>query len=473
METTMKKSLFGSKRFYGKALAISIPIMLQQLIQSLVSLIDNFMVSGLGDVSMSGVNVAGQVLFVFFVYLNAICMSGGIFMTQFFGANDAQGMKQSFRFKLVMGFAAFIPFLLVCIVFPRQVLSLMLIGNSQADQILDEGVRYIRIMFFMGLPMTVSMCIASSLRDLGRVKTPLVVTIIATLTNTLFNYLLIYGNFGFPRLGVRGAAIATVIARLVEVAVFIVIYLRAKPDFAVKFRRIFAIDGKLFHKILKKSSLVLFCEMVWVISETITTAIYNGRGGADVVSGMSSSFAIANLFFVAFGGIYSATGIIIGKTLGQGELEKARQQKTWLLSGSAVFGVMMTFLGLATTFIVPLVFGKLSENAVGICKSMVIMMSLFMPVWVYINAQQAVARAGGDTAMGAYVDSTITIFVMLPMLFLIGALTDVGPVMMYLFIKLLDIAKVIVFHFWLKKERWLKNIAEENKTLSETQAEPA
>ena len=100
-------------------------------------------------------------------------------------------------------------------------------------------------------------------------------------------------------------------------------------------------------------------------------------------------------------------------------------------------------------------------------------MSLFMPVWVYINAQQAVARAGGDTAMGAYVDSTITIFVMLPMLFLIGALTDVGPVMMYLFIKLLDIAKVIVFHFWLKKERWLKNIAEENKTLSETQAEPA
>lgn len=135
-----KNRLFGTGRFYKSALTIAVPIMLQALIQSLVSLVDNFMVSGLGDISMSGVNVAGQVLFVFFVYLNAICMTGGIFMTQFFGANDPEGMKQAFRFKLAMGLAAFIPFILVCIVFPRQVLSLMLIGNTQAEAILDEGV---------------------------------------------------------------------------------------------------------------------------------------------------------------------------------------------------------------------------------------------------------------------------------------------------------------------------------------------
>ena len=105
--------LFGTGRFYKSALTIAVPIMLQALIQSLVSLVDNFMVSGLGDICMSGVNVAGQVLFVFFVYLNAICMTGGIFMTQFFGAKDPDGMKQAFRFKLAMGLAAFIPFFLV------------------------------------------------------------------------------------------------------------------------------------------------------------------------------------------------------------------------------------------------------------------------------------------------------------------------------------------------------------------------
>ena len=456
--TIVRKGLFGPGPFYKSALAIAVPIMLQSLIQSMVSLIDNFMVSGLGDVCMSGVNVAGQVLFVFMVFLNAICMSGGIFMTQFFGAKDPAGMGQAFRFKLAAGMAAFIPYFLVTLVFPRQVLSLMLIGNTQAELILDEAVQYIRIMFWNGIPMTVSVCIASSLRDLGQVKTPLVVTVIATLTNTLFNWLLIYGNLGFPRLGVRGAALATVIARVLELALFAVIYVRARPDFAVRPAELFRIDGRLFREILKASALVLFCEMVWVMSETVTTALYNGRGGADVVSGMASSFAIANLYFVAFGGVYTATGVILGKTLGEGNLEKARQEKTWLLSGSAVFGVLMMFFGFATTLIVPLVFGRLSDSAIDICRRMVFLMSLLMPVWVYMNTQQAVARAGGDTKMGAYTDAGLTLFVMTPVVFLLAIFTDVGPVFMYCGVKLVDVVKMVIFHFWLKKEYWLKNL---------------
>lgn len=458
-----KNRLFGTGSFYKNTLSIAIPIMLQSLIQSLVSLVDNFMVSGLGDISMSGVNVAGQVLFVFFVYLNAICMAGGIFMTQYFGAKDPEGMKHAFRFKLLMGFVAFIPFVLVCLVFPRQVLSMMLIGNTDASLILDQGVSYIRIAFFMGLPMTISMCIASSLRDMGKVKIPLVVTIVATLTNTLFNWLLIYGNLGFPRLEVRGAAIATVIARTLEFLIFIVIYIKLRPDFAVSVSGAFRIKGKIFFGMLRKGALVLFCEMVWVFSETVTTAIYNGRGGADVVSGMASSFTIANLFFVAFGGIYSATGVVLGKTLGMGELEKARKEKTWLLSGSAVFGFMMTLFGFVTVLLIPVVFGRLSDGAQHICRNMVILMSFFMPVWVYMNAQMAVARSGGDTAMGAIADALITIFVMLPLIFILGFFTNIGPVAMYMGIKLLDIVKVIAFHIWLKKERWLKNLAKKEE----------
>lgn len=456
-----KNTLFAPLSFYRAAFSIALPIMLQQLIQNLVSLIDNFMVSGLGDVSMSGVNVAGQVLFVFMVFINTICMSGGIFMTQFFGAKNSEGMQQAFRFKLIMGLSAFIPYTLVCLVFPRQVLSLMLIGNTQADMILDQAVKYIRIMFLMGIPMTISMCIASSLRDLGQVKAPLVVTIIATITNTLFNYLLIYGNLGFPRLEVRGAAIATVIARCLELVIFIIIYIKKKPQFAFNILSFFKIDGKLFREMLKKGAFVLFCEMVWVLSETLTTAIYNGRGGADVVSGMASSFSIANLFFVAFGGIYTTTGVIMGKTLGEGNLEKARQQKTWLLSGAAVFGFAMMFFGFSTTFIIPLVFGKLSQNAITICRQMVILMSFFMPVWVYMNTQQAVARAGGDTAMGAYTDASLTIVIMVPMVLLLGIFTSIGPVMMYFLVKILDLVKVTVFHFWLKRERWLKNLTKQ------------
>ena len=459
-----KKNLFGPGQFYKNALTIAIPIMLQQLIQNMVSLIDNFMVSGLGDISMSGVNVAGQVLFVFMVYINAICMTGGIFLTQFYGAKDREGMQQAFRFKLIMGLVAAIPYFLVCIVFPRNVLALMLIGNTQAEMILDEAVSYIRIMFLIGIPMTVSMCIASSLRDMGKVRAPLIVTIIATLTNTAFNWMLIYGHMGLPMMGVRGAAYATVIARGLELIIFLGIYIREKPDFAVSLGSLFKVAREQFKKTLKKGASILFCEMTWVLSETITTAIYNGRGGADVVSGMASSFAIANLFFIAFGGIYSATGVIIGKTLGEGKLKEARQQKTWILSGAAVFGLLMMVFGFVTTLLVPVVFGRLSDNAISICRNMVVLMSFFMPVWVYMNGQQAVARAGGDTAMGAYTDATITIFLMLPLVFSLGLLTGIGPVMMYMCVKLLDFLKLIVFHIWLKKERWLKNLTVKSAT---------
>ena len=452
------RRLFGPGAFYKSTLAIAVPIMLQQLIQSLVSLVDNFMVAGLGDVSMSGVNVAGQILFVFMVFLNTVCMTGGIFMTQFFGAGDGEGMGQAFRFKLVMGLAAFVPYFLVTIVFPRAVMSLMLIGNTQADLILNEAVKYMHIMFLMGIPYTISVCIATSLRDMGQVKIPLYVTMAAMLTNAVLNWILIYGHFGFPRMGVRGAAYATVIARAFEFILFIVVYSRLKPAFMIRLADFFKINGRLFRETLKKGALILFCEMVWVFSETITTAVYNGRGGADVVSGMAAGFSIANLLFVAFGGIYSATGVILGKSLGAGKLEKARTEKTWLLSGAAVFGLFVMLFGFGTTLIVPVVYGRLSASAVKICRDMVTLIAILMPFWLYMNTQQAIARAGGDTAMGFYVDGLLTLFVMIPMVLLLGKYTLIGPVMMYACVKVIDLMKVVIFHFWLKRERWLKNL---------------
>ena len=212
--TTIRDKYIGPGKFYISALSIAVPIMLQQLIQSMVSLVDNFMVSGLGDVAMSGVNVAGQVIFIFMVYVNTICMAGGIFMTQFFGAKDKNGMGQAFRFKIIMGMLAFIPYYMVCRVFPRQILSLMLIGNSQADAILNQAVSYMGILFFVGLPMTLSVCIASSLRDLGKVRIPLVITVIATLINTCLNWVLIYGHLGLPAYGVKGAAYAVYLCKI-------------------------------------------------------------------------------------------------------------------------------------------------------------------------------------------------------------------------------------------------------------------
>lgn len=452
-----KHRLFGPASFYRSALAIALPIMAQSLIQNMVSLIDNFMVSGLGDVKMSGVNIAGQILFVFMVLTNAICAAGGIFLTQYYGAKEKHGMQQALCFKIIVTGAAFFIYITVSMILPRQVLSLMVIGNTQAGLILDQGVQYMFLMGFVGLPMVISSILASSLREIGQVKAPLYISVAATLVNTFFNWIFIYGNLGAPRLEVRGAAIATIIARSIEMLIYLIYVAKTRPPFLITLQTICNIDGKLFRDILKKGGMVIFSELIWVVSETVTTAVYNGRGGADVVSGMSSSFAIANLYFVAFGGVYTATGVIIGKLLGEGRLEEARQQKTWLFSGSVIFGIGVCFFGLATTLLIPLVFGSLSLAAQKICRDMVTFMALFMPLWVFNNTEFAVSRAGGDTEMGMFIDGGGTLLT-IPTIFLLALLTPIGPVAMYIVVKCIDILKVIAAYIWLKKERWVRNL---------------
>ena len=437
---------------------IGIPVMLQALIQSLVSLVDNFMVAGLGDVKMSGVSVAGQILFVFMVLSNAICAAGGIYMTQFSGAKNKAGMRQALRFKFYLLGSFIAVYLLVCLVFPRQILSMMVVGNTEAEAILDAGEEYMRLMGFMGIPFCVSLVLATSMREIGQVRAPLIISVIGTLVNCALNWVLIYGNLGAPRLEVRGAAYATIIARLVEMALYILFVVRYPQPFLEKHSEKLRTDWKLFGSILRRGWLMLFSELLWVISETVTTAVYNGRGGADVVSGMSAGWAIVNLLFVSFGGINTATSVIIGKTLGEGQLDEARNQKTWMLSAAVVFGLFMTLMGAMVTLLTPLVFGHLSQVAQGICRDLVLLVSLYMPLWIYTNVQFSVARAGGDTVMGAVVDGGVTLLVVIPGILLLARLTDWGPVLMYGVLKLTDFVKIIIAHLWLKKEKWVKNL---------------
>ena len=463
MRTTVqlqRKKYFGSASFYKRVLFIALPVMAQQLIQNMVSLIDNFMVSGLGDVKMSGVNITGQILFIFMVLMNTVCMSGGIFMTQYSGANDKDGMKQAFCFKLIFGFLATIAYSVVCFCFNRRVLSLMVIGNSQASEILDVASQYMFLMGFMGIPMMISSSISSSLREIGRVKVPLVISVIATLINTFLNFVLIYGNLGAPRLEVRGAAYATLIARAIELCLFVGYVFVKNPPFRIHVADFFRVNIKLICEILKKGSMILFSEMLWVLSETVTTALYNGRGGADVVSGMAASFAIANLFFVSFGGITTSTGVIIGQTLGQGKLDEAREQKRYLLSAAVVFGCFMGIVGFGTLGLVPIVFRNLSAAAQHITNMMVALMAGLMPFWVYVNTQFAVSRAGGDTALGMWVDGIVNLCIVLPGMFIMAFFTNLGPVAMYGIIKSSDIVKITIAHIRLKQEKWVNNLAE-------------
>ena len=362
-KTTQLNIYFGSAQFYRRALSIALPVMAQLLVQNFVSLIDNFMVAGLGDIKMAGVNTAGMIIFVFLILVNTLCSAGGIFMSQFNGAKDAEGMQQSLRFKLLLTGIAGLLFTVIGLIAPRGLFGLMLTVNTDAQLIIDQTVRYSRAVAFSGILMVFSQSIASSLREIEIVRPPLVISIIATLVNTFFNWVFIYGNLGAPRLEVEGAGIATVIARAVELILFIVYILIKKPPFLFNIFELFHIKARLFGIIIKKSTMILYSELTWTLAETVSTALYNTRGGAEVVSGMAGGFAVANLFFICFSGIVTATSVIVGQELGAGRLAEAKKYKNWILVGSTVFGLIFMVAGFSTVLLIPFVFKNLSANS--------------------------------------------------------------------------------------------------------------
>jgi len=454
---------FGPWSFYKEALGIVVPVMLQLLITSLISLVDNFMVAGLGDVKMAAVNVANQINFVYIVIVNAVCMAGGIFLSQHRGAADDEGMRQSLRFKILAALFFSVLHSALCLLCPEALIRVMLGGNSQGDEIVREGARFLRLVTPSFAPIAVASAVSSSYRDVGRTRIPLAISTSAAAVCTVLNWLLIYGAAGAPRLEVAGAAAATDVARLVEAATFLVSLSAVKPPFAFKPRKFLDVDAGLFKRILSRSVMMLFSETAWVISETVVTAIYNGRGGAETVAGMAAGWTIANIFFTAYWAVITATSVIIGSTLGADKLEEAREKGRWILYGAMVFGLAVGAVAATSTFLIPLVFGNLSPGARHVTRGLILVISAYVPLWTLLNAQFALSRAGGDTAMGVWVDVGVTYVLFIPAAFAMAAWTSLGPVALFGIAKFSDIGKACVAFWWLAKEKWVVNLAEKDR----------
>jgi putative MATE family efflux protein len=433
--------------------------MLQQLIMSMVSLIDNFMVAGLGDISMAAVNVANQINFIHIVIINTICGAGGIYLAQFRGAGDADGMRHAYRFKVIFAAAASVIYFVLCWTIPEKMIAMMTMGNAAQKEIIAIGQGYIRLASFTLFPLAFSSCIGSSFREIGLPKIPLVISAAATLVNTIGNWFLIYGNLGAPRLEVSGAAAATIIARAVELAAFAVYISRCKPPFYTELRRILHINKKLVRDILGKSGMMFLSEFSWISSETIMTALYNGRGGAEVVAGMAAGWTIANIFFLLFGGIWTTSAVLVGGSLGAGKLDEARKRAAWIKSGSLAAGIIIGILGAgAAAVLIPLVFTNLTAGARNISLGLVYTILVYLPIWALLNAMFAISRSGGDTAMGMYTDVSVNTTLFVPGAFILALFTSLDPVTMFAILKITDIIKIFIARHFLNKERWVRNL---------------
>jgi putative MATE family efflux protein len=450
---------FGPLSFYREALKIALPVMLQQFIMSMVSLIDNFMVAGLGDISMAAVNVTNQINFIFIVIINTVCQAGGIYIAQFRGADDSNGMKHAYRFKVIFALIAAGLYFTLCRTIPDKMIAMMTTGNAAQSEIVTVGSGYLRLVSWTLFPIAISMAIGTSFREIARPKAPLFISAAATLVNTIGNWILIYGNLGAPMLETAGAAYATVIARIFELAVFLVYTASVKAPFFVGLLKLFDIHKKLAAEILAKSGMIFVSEFSWVSSETIMTAMYNRRGGAEVVAGMAAGWTIANIFFLLFGGIWTASGVLVGGALGANKLDEARRRARWLKSGSIAAGIIIALPGvLFSAMIIPLVFSNLSAAARSNSLGLILVILSYLPLWGLLNVQFAISRAGGDTATGMYTDLSVNTFLFVPGAIILSLFTSIPPVPMFALLKLTDFIKFFICRRFLRKERWVRNL---------------
>ncbi len=455
-----KNKIFGNWDFYKLCISIAVPVMAQQLIMGMVSLIDNFMVAGLGDIKMASVNVANQLNFIYLVLIYTFYGAGGIYMAQNNGANNSEGMQQAFRFKVILPLIISIVYMILMLINPEIFMRLLTQGNHAQKEILESSSKYMHIIAFTFIPISISGAIGSSYREIGKPHIPLIISVIATACNTLGNWILIYGNFGAPRLEETGAAIATLIARIIEMSLFIIYIKLHKEKFYVRTREILKVKISVFLSMLNKSSLIFLSEISWGLSEMFMTALYNSRGGAETVAGMASGFTIANIFYLVFQGVHVATMVIVGGSLGRGELEEAKSKAKWIMNGSIIAGLIVGLIEMSSIFSIPFIFSKLTVDAQAITRNLVILVACYMPIWTYINSQFAVARAGGDTLFGFMADVPTSLLLFAPVALILAKFTSVGPVGMFGIAKLTDFVKITVAVIMLKKERWVKKLTE-------------
>lgn len=460
----MLKRFIGDRKFYKSVFAIAVPIMLQNGITTFVGLLDNIMVGQLGTEPMSGVAIANQLIFVFNLLLFGALSGAGIFTAQFFGRDDAEGMRYTFRYKCIISAIILALALVVLNAFKGPLIWSYLNGDNSAGNLeiaARFGQQYLLIMFIGLAPYTISQIYSSTLRETGQTFVPMLASAIAVLTNAMLNYIFIFGKLGIPALGVAGAAIATVVSRFVE-CVYVALWTHRHCGinrFVVGAYKSLKIPGSLFKTITIKGTPLAINEFLWSIGISILAQCYSTRG-MDAVAGYNIASTITNLFNIVYMALGSSVGIIVGRLLGAGKLQEAKETDVKLIFTSVVSCIFMGSIMFLVAPLIPEIY-KTSAATREIAKDMMKISAVFMPVNAYLHASYFTLRSGGKTFVTFLFDSAFVMCICVPVALAISRFTDIPIIPMYAICVSLDLIKCVVGAIMLKKGIWLNNIVEE------------
>ena len=443
------------------ALTVAVPIMIQNGITNFVGLLDNIMVGRIGTEQMSGIAIVNQLLLVFNLAIFGAISGVGIFGAQFFGCGDHKGVRQTFRFKLYVCAGIILLGILALLVGGEQMIMLYLHGEDNGTALratLEYGKQYLWVMLIGLAPFTVEEVYASTLRECGETRVPMVAGAVAVLVNLALNYLLIFGKFGFPVLGVVGAAIATVISRYVQMVIVIAwthTHAVRMPFIVGAFRKV-RIPGQLTVNIVKKGTPLLCNEILWAAGIAVLNQCYSLRG-LEAVAAQNISSTISNLFNVVFMAMGSCISIIVGQLLGAGKMEEAQDTDRKLI----VFSVLSCFvLGGLMVVLSPLFpqFYKTSDQVKELAVWLLRIAACCMPLYAFVHASYFTLRSGGKTIITFLFDSVYLWCVSIPLAYVLSRFTGLSMAPLYLCCQLIDIIKCIIGYILVKKGVWLNNI---------------
>ena len=457
----LRERMFGDRDFYAQVVAVVVPIIIQNTVSNVVSLLDNVMVGRVGTLQMSAVAIVNQLLFVFNLCIFGGLAGAGIFATQYAGAHDDKGVRDCFRVKWMIALSMLACALVVLIAFPKRLIGMYLAQETaQADAAatLGFGMDYLTVMLWGLLPFGVSQVYASTLREVGETRLPMFASVAAILVNLVFNYFLIFGKCGFPELGVTGAAIATVLSRYVETAI-IMVYTHMKSHHFGFIRgayRSLRVPKPLMISILCRGTPLLVNEFLWSSGMAVLLQCYSVRG-LDVVAACNIATTVSNLFKVVFLSMGNAVAIMVGQALGANDIERAKNC-TWRLMTLSVGSnlIMATLLALFAPAI-PNVYNT-EPHVRQIATQLIYVVAVMMPAYSFSHCCYFTLRSGGKTIITFLFDSVFTWCVNVPAAWLLAYKTGLGIVPLYFGVQALEMVKVVVGFVLVKKGVWIHNI---------------
>jgi putative MATE family efflux protein len=458
---TSKKStgFFRETEFYKSLFTIATPIMLQNFVNSLVNMLDTIMIGRLGTAEIAAVGLGNNFFFLFIMLLFGIGSGGAIFTAQFWGKRDEKSIRMNMGLCAVLSCVFAFVFMVFVIVIPEKVLSLY----SKDAVVIELGARYLKTLSPSFIPFAISSIITFTLRSVEKVRLPMVTTMIALTINAILNYVFIFGFFFVPAMGVKGAAIATVISRFSEMFILIISSYRFRYVIIGPIKQYFSFVQGFFSRFIKIALPVILNEMIWSFGVGLQNIIF-ARTGTEAIAAFNITNTVSQLTWVFFMGLGSATGVIIGKKIGEQKNDVAKRYAILILKFASFTACFASLILIPLSFLLPYIF-NVSQQVLHDARLMFIVLSACYPMRAFnVATIIGICRAGGDTVFSGLYDIVFMYAVSLPLAAAASYFFHAPAAIIYLCIFAEEPFKVIVGFMRIRSGKWLHNVVEAVKS---------